>query len=152
MTCIVATASFVAADRRITDELHEAGTMRKVGKNKHLIAGTAGNASSVLAVLALLKKGAETPEDLLEGIDKDSVALVLTTEGKLWKCVKDEAWACPLGSIEAIGSGGDLAYAWLHGYYQVAKPVPSVKDVRTAIKFAASRRVDCGGGVDVRHF
>lgn len=152
MTCIVGTSSFIAADRRITDEMHEAGSLRKVGKNRHLIAATAGNASCVLAVLELLKKGAASAEDLLEAIDKDSVCLALNRDGQLYRCVKEEAWACPPGALEATGTGGDLALGWLHGHYAVAKPNPSVVHVRTAIKFAASRRVDCGGGVDVRRF
>ena len=147
MTCIIATPRYMCADRRVTAE-GESGSMVKVAKNRWLIAAASGWAGCSLAIVRAVRKGAQLPEDLIEHVDKDSYALVLTPDGRMQEISGGFLWACG-APINAIGSGADLAIGWLHG---AGLADPSPKDLKSAQAFVAKRRVDCGGGCDVRFF
>lgn len=146
MTCIVATAAFVMADRRVLAD-EQISSMRKVAKNRHLIAATAGNAASALAVVQAVRAGAQAPEELLSHVDKSSHALVLTALGQLWMLSDGGIWALDVRRPHAVGSGADLALGFLAGRGRVDPAT-----ARQALAFAAERRADCGGGADLRHF
>ena len=149
MTCIVAGAGWMAADRRITSEDQGASSLVKIAKNPHLIAAACGNATSTLAVRLAVRKGAQLVEDLIEHVDAQSTALVVTAEGRAFKVEQGYVWSCPPG-LEAIGTGGDLALGWLSAMTIVGVLDRSV--VRRAFRFVEKRRADCGGGVDFRSF
>lgn len=151
MTCIVAGKGWMAADRRVTGEEGEISSLVKIAKNPWLIAAASGNATSTLDVRRAVRKGAQTPDDLIEHVDKDSYALVLLPSGEVVKIESERVWPAERG-LQAIGSGGDLALGWLLG---VGCPdaCPDVKAcVRRAFGVVARRRSDCGGGVDFRTF
>lgn len=142
----------MAADRRVTSEDGAASSLVKIAKNPWLIAAASGNATCSLDVKRAVRKGASSVEDLIEHVDAESYALVLTAEGKLWRVEEKRAWECEAGRLHAIGSGGDLALGWLTAAHDVGglghdKPV-----IRRAFEFVAKRRSDCGGGVDFRAF
>lgn len=149
MTCVVAGKGWMAADRRITDTSGEAGSLIKIAKNPRLIAAAAGNATSTLDVRRAVRKGAESADDLIEHVDKDSVALVLLPSGDVHKIQDGRVWPAERG-MQAVGTGGDLALGWLFGAEEY-EPLDRAH-IRRALRFAASRRSDCGGGVDIRIF
>lgn len=124
--------------------------MVKVAKSRFLIGAAAGAAVSTMAVKRAIQKGARSPEDLIEHVDKDSYALVLTPEGKIHRIESGVVWPCSAGAVQAIGSGGEFALGFLAG----AAPAgwPSREDARRAQKAVARARTDCGGGVDFRGF
>lgn len=131
------------ADRRITDD-GQISSVRKIGRSRSgLIAGAAGTGASTLAVLAALRKGASSPEDLLLAVDKDSTALVLGPDGRLYQLLDGAVWPMPSG-IHAIGSGADLALGFLAGLGR-ADP----RAARRAQRFVAQRRSDCGSGTNL---
>lgn len=141
----------MAADRRVTSDDGASSSLVKIAKNQWLIAAASGNATSTLDVRRAVRKGALTPEDLIECVDKDSYALVLLPSGDVVKIESERVWP-PERGLQAIGSGGDLALGWLLG---VGCPdaCPDVKAcVRRAFGVVARRRSDCGGGVDFRAF
>lgn len=150
MTCIVATPHFMAADRRVTDD-GAGSSMVKVAKNPWLIAAASGNAVCTLAVKRAVKQGATSPNDLLQYVDSDSYALVLLPTGQLYLLSEKAAWARPRGGVEAIGTGADLALGYLGGIVSCGGK-PTVGAVKLAMKFVSRKRVDCGGGCDVRFF
>lgn len=145
MTCIVATTRFVCADRRI-EESGAVSSLVKVAKNGWLIAAAAGLASATLAVKRAVRAGAANPEDLLEHLDRDSYAVVLTLDGRL-HCLSEGALWPVQGPAIALGTGADLALGYLHG-----AGVFTPRVAREAQRFVAKRRADCGGGCDVRSF
>lgn len=152
MTCIVAGDGWMAADRRVTEDDGSSSSLIKIAKNPWLIAAAAGNASSTLDVRRAVRAGAQIVEDLIEHVDKDSVALVMNTDGQLFKIQEKRVWSAR--QLAAIGSGGDLAIGWLSAI-QVDGPWAGQwdtrkRDIRLAFRFVASRRADCGGGVDIR--
>jgi hypothetical protein len=151
MTCIVAGKGWMAADRCVTEADGAKGSLVKIAKNPHLIAAAAGNATSTLDVRRAIRKGAQLVEDLIENVDKDSVALVMTPDGHLFKIQDRRVWSEAPG-LSAIGSGGDLCIGWLLGV-GCPEACPDIKAcVRRAFGVVARRRADCGGGVDFRTF
>lgn len=132
----------MAADRRIVSD-GAASAMRKIGRNRWLMAGSAGMATSTLAVLSALRAGARTPQDLLPHVDKDSAALVLTASGRLYQIQDGAVWPLSKG-VHAVGSGADLALGFLAG----ARAVHAAA-ARRALRFVATRRADCGNGVNL---
>jgi hypothetical protein len=149
VTCIVAGAGWMAADRRVTSDDGSAGSLVKIAKSRWLIAACAGNATSTLDVRRAVRKGAQTPEDLIEHVDAGSHALVLLPSGDVHLIEDKRVWPKARG-LQAIGSGGDLAIGWMSGYTQATGA--TYTDIRAAFRFVASRRVDCGGGCDIRWF
>lgn len=137
----------MAADRRITSDDGTTGSLVKIAKSKYLIAAASGNAVSTLDVRRAVRKGALTPDDLIEHVDKASYALVLLPSGAIHRIEAGRVWPAEK-SPAAIGSGGDLALGYLMGLGRSGELV----DIRAAFKFVSSRRSDCGGGVDFRHF
>ncbi len=133
----------MAADRRVTSDDGSAGSLVKIAKSRWLIAACAGNATSTLDVRRAVRKGAQTPEDLIEHVDAGSHALVLLPSGDVHLIADKRVWPKARG-LQAIGSGGDLAIGYLSG--------AGCSDIRAAFRFVASRRVDCGGGCDIRGF
>jgi hypothetical protein len=146
MTCIVAGAGWMAADRRITEDGGGTSSLIKIARNPWLIAAAAGNASSTLDVRRAVRAGAQLVEDLIEHVDKDSVALVLNKDGQLFKIQEKRVWR--ERPLQAIGSGGDLLLGYLYGC-SVGSEAPRAI-LRRAFSFVSSRRSDCGGGVDIR--
>lgn len=130
------------AERRIVAD-GAVSAMRKIGRNKWMIAGCAGLATSTLAVLTALRAGARTPADLLPHVDKESAALVLTASGRLYQIQDGAVWPLPKG-LHAVGSGADLALGFMAG----AKACHA-RVARQALRFVASRRADCGSGVNL---
>lgn len=99
-----------------------------------------------------MRKGAQTAEDLIEHVDKDSYALVLLPSGDVHRIESERVWPAERG-LCAIGSGGDLALGWLSRIPPVNADLRLVRsDVRRAFAFVAKKRSDCGGGVDFRSF
>jgi hypothetical protein len=147
VTVIAATSRFMAADRRTTSEGAK-GDMVKVYKNDHMIAAAAGWGRDCLSLKRALLSGADQPEDLISAISKGSEALVLTRAGKIHHIIDGEVW--PSEKLATIGSGGDLAIGFLAG--ACGRKAPTEKDVRRAFKYVFTRRVDCGGRVDVLSF
>ena len=145
MTCILGTTRFICADRRIEAD-GSVSSLVKVAKNQWLIAAAAGLASATLAVKRAVRSGAASPEDLLEHIDRESYAVVLTLDGRLL-CLSEGALWPVQGPAIALGTGGDLALGFMHG---AGSFTPRV--ARMAQRFVAKRRTDCGGGCDVRSF
>lgn len=145
MTCILGTTRFICADRRIEAD-GSVSSLVKVAKNRWLIAAAAGLASATLAVKRAVRAGAANPEDLLEHIDRESYAVVLTLDGRL-RCLSEGALWPVQGPAIALGTGGDLALGFMHG---AGAFTPRV--AREAQRFVAKRRADCGGGCDVRSF
>lgn len=154
MTCIVAGPGWMAADRRVTSDEGSASSLVKIAKSKWLIAAASGNATCSLDVKRAVRKGAQTAEDLIEHVDKDSYALVLLPSGDVHRIESERVWPVERG-LCAIGSGGDLAlgwlacYEWKHGGFFGG---PDGNVIRRAFEFVAKRRADCGGGVDFRTF
>lgn len=149
MTCIVAGKDWMAADRRVTGEEGSKGSIIKIAKNPWVIAAACGNAVSTLDVRRAVRKGAQSPEDLIEHVDKDSTALVLTLDGGIFRVEYGRVWPRETGLV-AIGSGGDLALGWLsYRVWSYSAPVDR-EDIRQAFKFVERGRTDCGGGVDIR--
>jgi hypothetical protein len=144
----------MAADRRITNDDGGSSSLVKIAKNPWLIAAASGNATSTLDVKRAVRKGAQSVEDLIEHVDKDSYALVMTLDGGVFRIESARSWACARGELHAIGSGGDLALGWLacyqryHGGGLFGGPDGDV--VREAFRFVSRKRTDCGGGVDFR--
>lgn len=145
MTCILGTTRFICADRRIEAD-GSVSSLVKVAKNQWLIAAAAGLASATLAVKRAVRAGACNPEDLLEHIDRESYAVVLTHDGRLL-CLSEGALWPVQGPAIALGTGGDLALGFMHG---AGSFTPRI--ARAAQRFVAKRRADCGGGCDVRSF
>lgn len=147
MTCVIATPTFMCADRRITDD-GEASSMVKIAKNAHLIAAAAGSAACTLAVKRAIRRGIKSPSQLVDLIDAESHALVLTPWNTLYRIESGTLWPCPGGhAVHAIGSGADLALGFLK-----ASGDTTIQGARKAQRFVATKRVDCGGGCDVRFF
>lgn len=146
MTCIVAGERWMAADRRITNDDGGSSSLVKIAKNPWLIAAASGNATSTLDVKRAVRKGAQSVEDLIEHVDKDSYALVMTLDGGVFRIESARSWACARGELHAIGSGGDLALGWLSARWPDQTPLV----VREAFRFVSKKRTDCGGGVDFR--
>lgn len=144
MTCVVCGDRWMAADRRISGVEGGVSSLVKIAQSTWLIAAASGNATSTLDVKRAVRKGAQTPEDLIEHVDKESYALVLLPDGRCWRVEDARAWLCPPG-LQGIGSGADLALGWLSG---VGKDHANY--IRQAFRFVAARRSDCGGGVDIR--
>jgi hypothetical protein len=144
MTCIVAGKGWLAADRLFTDEQGRAERRVKLAKNKHLIAAACGTGTSIMAVRAAVRRGAKTPEELQACVDAESELLVVTATDTTWHVQNDEVWQCKPG-MHAVGTGGDLALGYLA--HMIAFD-PAL--IRSAFRFVASRRNDCGGGVDIR--
>jgi hypothetical protein len=142
MTCIIATPKFMAAERRIVAD-GAASAMRKIGRNKWMIAGCAGLATSTLAVLTALRAGARVPADLLSAVNKESAALVLTASGRLYQIQDGAVWPLPKG-LHAVGSGADLALGFLAGSRSTHAAA-----ARRALRYVATRRADCGSGVNL---
>jgi hypothetical protein len=144
----------MAADRRITDGDGGSSRLIKVAKNPWLIAAASGNATSTLDVKRAVRKGAQSVEDLIEHVDKDSYALVMTLDGGIFRIESERSWACERGQLHAIGSGGDLALGWLASYQRYHNGGlfggPDGDVVRQAFEFVSKKRTDCGGGVDFR--
>jgi hypothetical protein len=113
VTCILGTSRFICADRRI-EESGAVSSLVKVAKNGWLIAAAAGLASATLAVKRAVRAGAANPEDLLQHLDRESYAIVLTLEGKL-HCLSEGAIWPVQGPAVALGTGGDLALGYMHG-------------------------------------
>lgn len=147
MTCIVAGAGWMAADRRITNDDGSFSKLVKVAQNPWLIAAASGNAVSTLDVKRAVRKGAQLVEDLIEHVDKDSAALVMTADGQLFQVEEKRVWSLARGQLHAIGSGGDLALGYLAAL-RIASCDPEA--IRAALRFAAQRRADCGSGIDIR--
>lgn len=128
--------------------------MVKVAQNRWLIAAASGNAVSTLALKRAVQKGASTADALLEHVDAESYALVLLPTGRVLKLSEGQIWACAPGKVEAIGSGADLAKGFIAGVLSERKPRVAVTPwlARSAQRFVARERVDCGGGCDVRYF
>lgn len=145
MTCIIGTRKFLCADRRVTED-GASSSLVKLCKNEWIIAGTAGLATANLAVKAAVRAGAESAEDLLPHIDAHSYALVLSWDGRLRLVSEGKVWPTA-GACAAIGSGADLALGYMNGAGAL-----TVTCARAAQRFVARRRVDCGGGCDVRMF
>ena len=144
----------MAADRRVTSDDGSVSSLIKIAKNPRLIAAASGNAVSTLDVRRAVRKGALTPEDLIEHVDKDSYALVLLPSGDVHKIEDGRVWPAERG-LQGIGSGSDLALGWLAGYEQIHGGFfggPHGNVIRRAFAFVAGRRADCGGGVDFRSF
>ena len=147
MTVLFATTTFIAADRRITWD-GEADTMCKVAANRHLVASACGLASAVVRVKQAVRDGAEKAEDLLDCIDEHSMGLVVTKREEIFLIEDGTLW--PRHFAAAAGSGADLALGYVAGAHGRRKTHPSPLVVRRALEWVASRRVDCGGGVDIR--
>jgi hypothetical protein len=158
VTCIVAGDGWMAADRRVTEDDGSSSSLIKIAKNPWLIAAAAGNASSTLDVRRAVRAGAQIVEDLIEHVDKDSVALVMNKDGQLFKIQEKRVWSAR--PLVAIGSGGDLVIGWLSSQdiddwpwaFEEGDDMTLNKRqaIRLAFRFVASRRADCGGGVDIR--
>lgn len=152
MTVIVAGKGWLAADRCITGDDGETSSLIKVAKNPWLIAAASGNAVSTLDVKRAVRRGASLVEDLIEHVDKDSTALVMTPDGRVFKVEAQRVWSEPSG-LSAIGSGGDLALGWLAAMQVDGGPHEDQNEViRRALRFVARRRSDCGRGIDIRRF
>lgn len=123
-------------------------TIVKVSQNEHLIAAACGEATSCLSVRHALAEGATRPEDLVGSVDKNSAALVLTRRGRVYQVTYGAVWDQP--RVSAIGTGADLALGFLMG--RCGRKTPTPKDVRDAFKYVFSKRLDCGGRIDVRSF
>jgi hypothetical protein len=149
VTCIVAGDGWMAADRRITNDDGGSSSLIKVGKNPWLIAAASGNATSTLDVKRAIRKGAQNVDDLIEHVDKDSYALVMTLDGGIFRIESERSWACTRGELHAIGSGGDLALGYLSAHERIGG-VLDPDMIRLAFRFVAKKRTDCGGGVDFR--
>ncbi len=145
MTCIIGTAHFVCADRRIDAE-GAASSMIKVARNPWLIAAAAGLATATQAVKDAVRSGAQSPEDLVSAVDRDSYAIVVTWDARIWTISEGRTWPMR-GPVVALGTGGDLALGFMHG---AGSFTPRI--ARMAQRFVAKRRTDCGGGCDVRSF
>lgn len=148
MTCIVAGKDWMAADRRVSGDEGSKGSIIKIAKNPWIIAAACGNAVSTLDVRRAVQKGATSPSDLIEHVDKDSTALVLTLDGGLFRVESGRVWPRESGLV-GIGSGADLALGWLHCRESLG--LGNDRDeVRRAFAFVSKKRTDCGGGVDFR--
>lgn len=146
MTCIVATTRYICADRRVTEDGGAASSLIKVAKNSWLIAAAAGSAKATLDVKRAVQRGAQTTADLIAHVDAGSYALVLTYDGVLEMISERAVWNVT-DPVVAIGSGTDLALGFMYGAGSLSAAV-----ARRAQRFVARRRVDCGGGCDVRSF
>lgn len=144
MTCIIATTRYICAERRVTEDGGAASSMIKVARNPWLIAAAAGNAACTLAVKQAVRAGACEAADLLGVVDAGSYVLALSCFGVLSLISEGVVWAVP-DRVTAIGSGADLALGFMAGAESV-----SADTARRAQKFVAKRRVDCGGGCDIR--
>ncbi len=151
MTCIVAGKGWMAADRRITSEDGSSSSLVKIAKNRWLIAAASGNATSTLDVRKAIRKGASSPEDLIEHVDSDSYALVLLPSGDVHRIEEGRVWPAER-ALAAIGSGGDLALGWLSCVEVCINPTLNHGVIRRAFAFVEKKRADCGGGVDIRFF
>jgi hypothetical protein len=152
MTCIVAGKGWMAADRCVTEADGAKGSLVKIAKNPHLIAAAAGNATSTLDVRRAIRKGCSSVEDLIEHVDKDSLALVLLPSGAVHKVQDGRVWPAESG-LAGIGSGADLAVGWLAGmFWNIGNVDPTRYLIRQAFSFVEKRRTDCGRGVDIRTF
>ncbi len=138
----------MCADRRITSDEGAYSSLVKIAKNEHLMAAASGNASCTLAVKRAVQRGCKTPAALVELVDKDSYALVLTADGRIVHIEDGQAWDKTYrGGVQAIGTGADLALGYLEDRGNIS---PSL--LRKAQRFVAGRRIDCGGGCDIRSF
>lgn len=145
MTVILGTRNFMAADRRVTDG-DTISHMVKIAKNPWLIAAASGDAASTLAVRHAVRRGARSIDDLVQHINKDSYALVLTENGALARIQAGTVW--PHNGLDAIGSGADMALGYIGGSGET-QITPDL--VRRAFKFISKHRADCSG-FDVRSF
>lgn len=145
MTCILACQRFICADRRVEAE-GVASSMVKVARNPWLIAAAAGLATTTQAVKDAVRAGAQSPEDLVECVDRESYAVAVTWDGKIFTVSEGRTWPMR-GPVVALGTGADLALGFMHG---AGSFTPRL--ARLAQRFVAKRRTDCGGGCDVRSF
>jgi hypothetical protein len=150
VTVILGTRSFIASDRRVTDN-GESSSIIKLAKNANIICAVAGTAACNMLVKKAIKEGCDDPNSLLKLIDRDSYALILTPDGILRQAQDGVLWPCK--QYAAIGSGGNLALGFATGYMAAmgsTKITPVL--ARKALQFAAKHRSDCGGGCDIRSF
>lgn len=147
MTCIIGTRDFICGDRRVTSETGErCPNIVKVYANVGLVVGICGAASSFYDVGRIVREGKTDPKDFVEVMGDHSTALCLTADRKLWWVSDGAAWPVRR-PWTAAGSGADMATGYLAALGAVDKV-----SVRAAQRFVASRRSDCGGGMDFRTF
>jgi hypothetical protein len=145
VTCIIATSSFLCGDKRCTSDSGEkCPNVTKVHANVGLAVGFAGKTSIAYDIARLIKEGRTDPKDFVEVAADHSTIICLDAEGKLWLASDNAVWPVRRPWY-AIGSGGDLAIGYLAALGKQDKA-----SARKAQHFAASRRADCGGGVDFR--
>jgi ATP-dependent protease HslVU (ClpYQ) peptidase subunit len=125
--------------------------MVKLAKNSFIICAVSGTAACNMQVKDAIKKGCQSADDLLEYVDKDSYALILTPDGILKQAQDGVLWPCK--NLATIGSGGNLALGFIAGHLSATgstKITPGL--ARKAIHYTSKHRSDCGGGCDIRQF
>lgn len=143
MSIVLATASIMAADCRVSDESGARCLPQvKISRNKYLIAGGVGMLTATLAIREAILRGARTPDELCEHLDEASEALCLY-KGRIYLIDPTHA-AWTRKTAYAVGSGADAALGYLAG-----ARTHSLASCRAAVRFASTRRADCGDGVRV---
>lgn len=147
MTCVIATSSFICADRRCTSDTGEkCPNVTKVYANVGLVVSFCGKTSVAFDIAKLVKDGRTDPKDFIELAADHSSIICLDPEGKITLVADNAAWPARRPWY-AIGSGGDMAIGFLAAVGKTDKG-----SVRKAQQFVASRRADCGGGCDFKGF
>lgn len=142
MSVVVATREYILADRRITQDGKICQPRIKIARNAHMLAGTVGNWMCILAVQALMREGADHPNDLMDALDEDSEALCVMRK-KIYVIQADKVGICPR-PFYALGTGAHAALGFIIGS-KTCNPA----GIRAAMRFSFTLNQDCGDGINL---
>lgn len=139
MTVLIATFLGIAADRRCADSEHVWRPAPKIVRGDGIVAGFCGdNAAAARAMLAV-REGETDPQALAEISD----GLVVSARGRWDLCSKLAVRAPKREPFITNGSGWIEAQSFLRGR---GRWRPS--DLRDAVLYVGTVRLDCGNGCD----
>lgn len=139
MTVLVATFQGVAADRRVASSEHTFRPATKIVRGDGIVAGFCGDNTACAKAMAAVRSGETDPQVLAELCD----GLAVTARG-MWELSSKLASRAPRREpFITNGSGWCEAQAFLRGRGRW-RPA----DIRDAVRFVSSVRLDCGNGCD----
>jgi hypothetical protein len=147
VTLIIATPAGVWADRKITsDDGARHDPACKVAANLAIVVGFSGDCSAWRRAFDAVRGGEEDVASVATAC-KGAHGLVVR-RGRLWLLEDGLVWPVRLRRGRrhyAVGSGAEQALAWLAGH-----GANDPEAIRSAHRYVASVRDDCGCGVDFR--
>lgn len=139
MTCLIATAAGIWADRRVTGGATVFRSSRKVVRGVGLVAAFTGANSACTKAARAVRAGEGDPHKLADMCDG-----LIVTPTSLWELWDKLATRIPRNvRFLAHGAGFAEAQAFLTGAGRFDD-----RTIRRALSYVGKVRTDCGGGVD----